>query len=152
MLTERSDLIIDSVLLPTLVLVPLIVFAWTRAKRAEYTKHRNVMLVTTALLAIAVTAVEMDLRALGGLFVLTEGSRFEGTAFLHWSAWIHVAISAATAFWWAALIGVSLWKFPRPPKPIPFGKYHRFAGRTALVLMALTGITGLELYVIAFVF
>ena len=97
MLTERSDLIIDSVLLATLVLVPLIVFAWTRAKRAEYTKHRNVMLVTTALLAIAVTAVEMDLRALGGLFVLTEGSRFEGTAFLHWSAWIHVAISAATA-------------------------------------------------------
>ncbi len=150
MLTERSDLIIDLVLLSTLVLVPLIVVAWRRARRSEYRRHRNTMLVTTLLLFVAVTAVEMHLRALGGLFVLTEGSRFEGTAFLHWSAWIHVGISTIAGIWWAALVRVSLWKFPNPPEPTPFGRYHRFAGRTALVLMALTGITGLELYGIAF--
>jgi len=147
----RADVVIDAVLLSTLVLVPLIVFAWLHARGGRYLEHRNTMLVTTVLLFIAVTAVEMDLRAMGGLFVLTEGGRFSGTTFLKVSAYLHVAISTVTGVWWAGLIGVSLWKFPSPPEPGAFGRYHRFGGRAALVLMGLTGITGLELYFIAFV-
>ncbi len=150
-LSSRSDLILDATLLIGFVLVPMLFFAWRRARAANYLGHRNLMLITTAVLAVAVTAVELDLRARGGLFVLTQGSPFHGTAFLKWSAWIHVGLSVVSAVIWCLLVSVSWFKFPRPPKPIPFGVYHRWLGRSALVGMALVAITGLELYVIAFV-
>ncbi len=150
-LNSRSDFILDATLLIGFALVPMLFFAWKRARASNFLGHRNLMLITTAVLAVAVTAVEMDLRARGGLFVLTQGSPFHDTAFLKWSAWIHVFLSVVSAVIWCLLVSVSWFKFPKPPKPMPWSVYHRWLGRAALIGMALVAITGMELYVIAFV-
>ncbi len=149
-ISERSDWIIDGVLVASLALIPMLVVAFRHARGARYLNHRNLMLATTALLAVAVTAVEMDLRS-KGMFAMTVGSRFYGTAFLKWSAWIHIGLSTVFGVWWCALVAASWFKFPRPPRPTPFGRYHRWGGRIALVGMGLVGITGFELYIVAFV-
>lgn len=149
-ISERSDWIIDGVLVASVVLIPLFAFAFRNARRARYLQHRNLMLIATALLAVAVTAVEVDLRS-KGMFAMTQGSRFYGTPFLEWSAYIHIGLSTVTGLLWCVLVGVSWFKFPRPPQPIPFGRIHRWLGRIALVGMALVGITGFELYIVAFV-
>jgi hypothetical protein len=149
-ISERSDWIIDGVLVASVVLIPMLLMAFKHARAARYLNHRNLMLITTALLVVAVTAVEMDLRA-KGMFAMTEGSRFYGTPLLEWSAYIHIALSTVTGILWCALVVVSWFKFPRPPRPIPFGRYHRWLGRLSLIGMALVGITGFELYVVAFV-
>ena len=128
----------------------MLVAAFRHARAARYLNHRNLMLATTALLAVAVTLVETDLRR-KGMFAMTEGSRFHGTALLRWSAYVHIGLSTAFGAWWCLLVAASWFKFPRPPRPIPFGRYHRWGGRIALVGMGLVGITGIELYVVAFV-
>jgi uncharacterized membrane protein YozB (DUF420 family) len=45
----------------------------------------------------------------------------------------------------------SLKRFGNPPTPGDFSEKHRFFGRLAMVLMTLTGVTGVELYWVLFV-
>jgi hypothetical protein len=58
--------------------------------------------------------------------------------------------SITTALIWLALTIASLRKFPAPPVPGPFSASHKLWGRIGMIDMALTGITGIELYVVGF--
>lgn len=149
--SDRSLLILDLVMVAALAAVPLLVLAWRKARGGRWATHRNLMLAITAVLAVAVVAVELALKASGGVFVMAEGSTYDGTTLLAASLWIHVSFAGLVSLWWPALIALSLWRFARPPEPGSFSRIHKVGGYGGLILMALTGLTAAELYVVAFI-
>ena len=50
----------------------------------------------------------------------------------------------------AGLILVSRKRFPRPAAPAKFSRTHRRWGWAGIWLMAITGVTGLQLYILGF--
>jgi hypothetical protein len=93
---------------------------------------------------------EWDLKASGGIWKLTEQSRFAGTWVLDCSVYLHLLFSISTAVIWLGLVGFSALRFSNPPAPGAFSRVHRFWGRLGMIDMILTGITGVELYVVGF--
>ena len=148
--SDRSLLVLDLVMLAAIAAVPLLFVAWRHARRGRWATHRNVMLVTTAVLGVAVVLVELALKASGGIFAMAEGSTYDGTALLAASLWIHVGFASLVSLWWPALIALSLWRFSRPPEPGSFSRIHKIGGYGGFILMTLTGLTAAELYVVAF--
>jgi hypothetical protein len=104
-----------------------------------------------ALLFVVVLLFEADLQAKGGIFELTKDSAYAGTALLNGSVWVHTSFSFSTSILWTGLVASSLWKL-RPPRPGPNTRLHRILGKVSMAVMAATCITGLELYIVGFVF
>lgn len=149
-LGTRADILMDLVVVSLVAVLPLIAFSWTRARQRRYALHKRVQLTMGSILAVVVVLFEVDMRLAGGIFELTKGSRFAGTAFLNGSIYFHTFLSIVTALIWLVLLIASVRKFGSPPRPTSFGPRHRFWGRIGMVGMALTGITGIQLYVIGF--
>jgi hypothetical protein len=87
----------------------------------------------------------------GGIFELTKGSIYEGTALLNWTIYIHTFFSILTSIIWVILIPISLFKFGNPPRPNKFSKTHRGIGRAGMICMILAGVTSPPLYYFGFV-
>ncbi len=147
----RSDLLIDLVVLSLVVVVPVMAISYGKARQKAWLFHRNLMVGLSAVLAVAVTLFELDLKAHGGIFEMTRESRYAGTDFLYASIYVHTFFSISTAMVWLSLILLSLRRFSSPPRPNEFSKMHRLWGRIAMIDMLLTGITGVELYVVGLV-
>ena len=60
--------IIDIVNVSFLVITPIILWSWLRARHGAYTLHRNVQISLFLVLLVVVFLFEMDLRSLGGIF------------------------------------------------------------------------------------
>jgi len=151
-LGTRADVLIDIVTLSFIVVVPALVYSWRLARVSrDYRRHRNTQLVLGITLAIVVAIFEYDLKVSGGIFELTKGSAYEGTVLLNASVYVHTIFAVLTSVIWVGLIGVSLVRFPNPPRPGPFSRVHRFWGRLGIVTMALAGLTSLPLYYFGFV-
>jgi hypothetical protein len=151
-LGTRADVLIDIVMLSFAIILPLLMFSWHQARnRKNYQLHRNTQVILGVSLAIVVAIFEYDLSVSGGIFALTKGSIYEGTAILNGTIYVHTAFSVLTSFIWVGLIIASLVKFPSPPQPGPFSKSHRFWGRTGMVTMIMSGITAPPLYYFGFV-
>lgn len=149
-LGTRADILMDLVIVSLVAILPLIAWSWMLARGRRYALHKRVQVTMGSLLAFVVVLFEVDMRLAGGIFELTKGSRFEGTAFLSGSIYFHTALSILTALIWLVLTIASVKKFGSPPRPTTFGPRHRFWGRLGMIGMALTGITGIQLYIIGF--
>ena len=147
-----ADLLMDLVVVSFVVLVPALLWSWGRARAEAYAVHKKTQLTLAGVLAVAVTLFEIDIRMQGGLAEMTKGSAFAGTPLLVGSLWFHVALATATTLLWIWLLWASLRRFPKPPAPAEFSATHRFWGRVGMVAMLLTGVTGIELYVLGFVY
>jgi len=90
------------------------------------------------------------MRLAGGIFEMTRGSRYSGTVLLNGSIWFHTGLAIFTSFLWIWLVVVSLRRFPSPPEPAEFSSVHRRWGKVGMLSMGLTGLTGIELYVLGF--
>lgn len=151
-LGTRADILMDLVIVSLAAILPILWFSWTRARRGVWGVHKRTQLILGGTLAVVVSLFEADLRMAGGIFELTKTSAFHGTLLLNASIWIHMALSISTALIWLVLTIASLRKFEKPPRPGAFSKTHKLWGRIAMIDMALTGITGIELYVVGFAF
>ena len=150
-LGTRADILVDIVVVSLAVILPLLGLALWWVQRGEYRRHRNLMVTLGATLAIVVTLFEIDIRLAGGFFVLAAESSYAGTALLTASVYIHLVLAVSTALLWAVLIVTSLRRFPSPPEPGEYSMSHKRLGRLGMVGMALTGVTGLELYLVGMV-
>ncbi len=151
-LGTRADVLMDIVLLSFIVILPVLLFSWRLSRHdKKYTAHRNVQLSLAITLAVVVGIFEYDLAAAGGIFELTKGGAYEGTAILLWSIYVHSAFSVAASLIWVVLIIVSLFKFDNPPTPNQFSRTHRFWGRAGMLTMMAAGITSPPLYYFGFV-
>ena len=146
-----ADLLMDIVVSSLVVVLPLLALSYRWVRAGEYRRHRALMIGLAGTLAVVVTLFEIDVRMAGGAFGLAQHSSLADTPVMVWSIWIHLALAASTTVLWGALIMVSWRRFPKPPRPEEsFSAQHRFWGRIGMVLMMLTGLTGIELYVILF--
>lgn len=147
----RADILVDIVITSLVVIIPVILWSWKKVREKGYLHHRNIQLVLTGVLVLVLIVFETDLRYAGGIFAITQGSRYAGTPLLLASIYIHMTFSISTAVIWLGLIFSSMLKFPRPPAPNQFSRFHRFWGRLGMIDLILTGLTGLELYVVGLV-
>lgn len=149
-LGTRADLLMDLVVVSLAAIVPTIGASWWLALRKRYPTHRTVQTTLFTVLLVVVSLFEADMRNQGGIFEMTAGSRFAGTTFLNGSIGFHTLLSISTSLLWLVLVPLSFYKFGLAAQPGPFSATHRVVGRIGMVLMLLTGITGVELYVIGF--
>lgn len=149
-LFPNTDILIDLVNASFIIIVPTMIYSWTKARKGEYRLHKTVQLILFAVLFVAVILFEADLRMRGGIYEMVKASRFVDTPFLNGLIGIHTLFSITTSLIWVGLVAFSLWKFPNPPAPNRFGGIHKIAGKIGLVDMALTGVTGVMLYVFGF--
>jgi hypothetical protein len=149
-LGTRADILFHLVMLSLVIVVPVLVYSWIKVRQHHYALHKGVQLTLLGVLAVAVGAFELHLRAMGGIFAATSASSYAGTATLDFWIWFHTLLAIATTVVWLVLAAVSVRRFPRPPAPNAFSARHRFWGRLGMVLMALTGITSVPVYVYGF--
>jgi len=151
-LGTRADVLIDIVTLSFIVILPLLILSWSLARnKKDYGSHKKIQLTLGISLGIVVAIFEYDLSMSGGIFELTKGGIYEGTALLNWTIYIHTIFSVTTSFIWVGLIITSLIKFDSPPAPNSFSKTHRFWGKTGMFTMFMAGITSPPLYYFGFV-
>jgi hypothetical protein len=145
-----ADLLMD--LLVTVIPGVLVVMglSWLQARRRHWTRHRNIQVVLTLVLGVAVTALEVHIATSGGVENIL-GPLEDGDGIMSMLR-IHLAFAFTAAFTWIGLVAVSLIKFPNPPEPGAFSRLHRIVGRIGMVAMAGTAITAVALYLVAFVF
>lgn len=152
LLGTRADVLVDIVTLSFIVILPILIWSWWLARtRKDYATHRRVQLWLGITLGVVVAIFEWDLKMSGGIFELTKGGIYEGTAALNWTIYVHTAFSILTTLIWATLIIVSLIRFGKPPKPNNFSRAHRFFGRTGMITMIMAGVTSPPLYYFGFV-
>ena len=146
-----ADLLIDIIIVALPVVLTVMTLAIREAKQGRWSRHKAIQITLASVLAVVVTALEIDLRLMGeGVMAIAENSRFAGTGVVRWTLNIHLVFATSTAILWIGLIATSLRKFPSPPVPGAFSSTHRFWGRIAAIDMALTAITGLIFYGVCF--
>jgi uncharacterized membrane protein YozB (DUF420 family) len=150
-LGARGDALIDIGILSIVAVVPILLWSWRLARQQQWVLHKRVQLATATLLGVVVLLFEIDLNQMGGIFAVTAGSAYEGTATLNFWIWIHTAFAISSTVVWVLLVAASLIKFPSPPEP-RFFTTHRYFGRLAMVLMLGSGATAIPMYIYGFVF
>lgn len=151
-LGTRGDILMDLVVLSLIAIIPLLVYSFRLARQKRYAEHKRLQVVLASVLAVVVVLFEVDMQMAGGIFALTAASRFAGTALLNGSIYLHVLLAVGTTLLWIWLIALSLKRFPNPPAPGAFSRTHRRWGRFGMILMLLTGLTGVEVYILGFAF
>ena len=151
-LGTRADVLIDIVMLSFIIILPILIVSWRLARiRKDYASHKKIQVTLGVTLAIVVAIFEYDLSVSGGIFELTKGSAYDGTALLNWTIYVHTAFSVLTSFIWVGLIALSLFKFNSPPQPNTFSRTHRFWGKTGMGTMIMAGLTAPPLYYFGFI-
>jgi hypothetical protein len=150
-LGTRADMLVDIVTLSFIIILPIMIASiWLVRKKKDYSNHRRIQLYLGITLGVVVAIFEYDLSKSGGIFEMTKGSIYEGTALLNWTIYIHTIFAVAATVIWTVLIIASLIKFGKPPKPNAFSSRHRFWGRLGMFVMFMAGITAPPLYYFGF--
>lgn len=149
-LGTRADVLLDLVIVSLVVVVPVLIYSWTKVRQRQYALHKGVQLTLLAVLTVAVGAFEADMRGLGGIFAATSASSYTGTATLNFWIYLHTAFAILTTLLWFGLAIASVRKFPKPPQPNNFSGTHRLFGRLGMITMAITGLTSLPVYIYGF--
>lgn len=152
-LGTRGSLMLDVVFLAMFAVVPATAFSIWLVKRGQYQAHKTLQIVLGIVLAIAVTAFELDMR-IGG------GWRERAAPSVYWtSGWnlvwttlaVHLCFAVPTAFLWIFVIVQGLRKFPHPVAPCAYSARHKLWAWPAAVGMLMTAVTGWIFYWAAFV-
>ncbi len=149
-LGTRADVLLDIVIVSLVVVVPVLIYSWTKVRQKQYALHKGVQLTLLAVLTVAVGVFEADMNGLGGIFVATAASSYAGTPTLNFWIYLHTAFAILTTLLWFVLAIASVMKFPKPPQPNAFSGTHRVFGRLGMITMAITGLTSVPVYVYGF--
>jgi putative membrane protein len=154
-LGTRASLMLDVVFLAMFAVLPVLAWSiWQVRYRRRYTLHKRVQLALGAVLAVAVTLFELDMR-INGWEDRAEKSPYFGTAtepgLVYRALWVHLCFAVTTAILWIAVIVAALRWFPNPPAPGAHTSRHVFWGRLAALDLACTALTGWLFYWLAFV-
>lgn len=153
-LGTRASFMLDVVFSAMILVVPMLFGSiyLVRAHR-RYALHKKIQLTLGAVLLIAVTAFEIDMRFLTDWEELAKPSPYfeQGAWCPVWVALvIHLFFAIPTAILWVYVIVQALRKFADPPFPGDHSQSHRFWGWLATVEMVMTAITGWIFYYLAF--
>jgi uncharacterized membrane protein YozB (DUF420 family) len=165
-LGTRASLMLDLVSLSMLVVLPaMFVSIWLVRFRQNYVLHKRIQLTLGVVLAVAVTAFEVDIRLNGWeeravrppVVSETEFAQLvhltpKPEGYVYAALWVHLFFAVSTTVLWIFVIVQALRKIPKPPGPCEYSIRHMFWARLAAVDMCFTAMTGWFFYVLAFVF
>ncbi|MCB1624541.1 MAG: hypothetical protein KDI32_08135 [Pseudomonadales bacterium] len=151
-LGTRADLLLDLVILSLLLVVPVLLYSWSRVRRGNYGVHKALQLAVFVVLGSAVLAFELHMRQLGGIFEATKESTYAGTAVLNGWIYVHTAFSVSMALVWIIVVAGALYFFPNPPRPIKGSRAHRWMGRLGMLLALGAGVTAIPVYAYGFAY
>jgi uncharacterized membrane protein YozB (DUF420 family) len=151
-LHTRASLMLDVVFLAMFAVIPAMGWSIYQVKfNRRYLLHKRVQLVLGAVLLVAVTLFEIDIRLYGWTHRANPSG--EGVSPAVWTTlYIHLFFAISTAFLWVFVIVQALRYIPNPPGPCPYSAKHLFWSKLAAVDMFLTALTGWIFYLLAFAF
>lgn len=154
-----ASFMLDVVVCALVLVVPTLLASIYLVKfRRQYTWHRNIQVTLAVVLLIAVTAFEVDLQFIhnGWESIVNknpESPRLNSDqlASVRTILRVHLLFAISTPVFWAITLVLALKRFPSPPAPNAHSTTHKRLGWISAIDLALTSITGLIFYYVAFV-
>ena len=155
----NASFMLDVVVCALVLVVPALAYSIYLVKvRRAYSLHRNIQIALGIVLLITVAAFEYDLQMVHGGWVNVvnkpgESPRLEGEALDHVRAVlrIHLIFAISTPLLWGATLWLALRRFQSPPRPSAHSRLHKTLGWLSTADIALTSVTGLAFYYLAFI-
>ena len=155
-LPSRASIMLDVVFVAMIAVLPVLGWSIYLVRcRQQYGLHKRLQLTLGVVLAVAVTAFEVDMRWFTDWRERAAASNYYDAASdsgaVVTALWIHLFFAVTTAALWIYVITAALRRFPRPARPGQHSTTHRRLAWLAAIDMAMTAITGWTFYVLAFV-
>lgn len=147
-LGTSAPFIFDFVIVALIGVLPLLAFSVAQAKKKNYATHRKLQILISILLLFTVGFFEVELRRRGGIYAIIPEDR-QTTSFA-WLLGIHLFFSITTLFIWLWTLVAALIKFKNGWDE-NYMPQHRTLAKLSSLDLFLTGITGLGVYLMAFV-
>ena len=150
-LGTRSSLMLDVVFLAMFAVIPVMLWSVYQVKyRQRYLLHKRVQLTLAAVLLVAVTLFEIDVRMHGWQDRCAPDGEIPNRVWL--ALYVHLVFAITTAVLWVATVWHAWRRFDAIPAPNKHSPVHRKLGMLAAIDMTLTAVTGWIFYLLAFVF
>lgn len=152
----QSTFMLDFVVTALVLIVPALVASLFLVKvRHNYVAHRNLQIILSGVLLVAVLAFEVDIRSHGGWEQIV-GARspalsVDQLATIKQTLYVHLVFAISTPLLWATTITLALRRMPNPPAPCPHSRLHKTLGWLSVLDLVLTSATGLLFYYRAFI-
>ncbi len=154
----RTSFMLDFVVCALVLIVPLLLFSIALARRGRYRAHRLLQTILCIVLLLAVAAFEVDLQIVHGGWENVVARSFENPDLLakkidQVRPWLrlHLIFAVTTPLLWIVTVLMAWRRFPSPPEPSEHSRLHVRLGWLSTVDVALTAVTGLIFYYVAFV-
>jgi putative membrane protein len=144
----ETSLMLDVVVVALAVVVPVLTLSLCQVHFGRrYQVHRRLQLLLGAVLFVAVSLFEVDMRLHGGFWAMSKNHSTE----MHVLLGVHLFFAISTVVLWATTIGLALRRFPSPSEPGAHSRLHRRLGWLSTLDITATSITGLLVYYFGFV-
>ncbi len=150
MFGTRAYFIVDFAYLVTLM-APLVAFFSLRlVRKGRHDIHKRVQTLLLTLAILAVSALEIQIRIVGGSQALIHGSPYAGSGLMRYTAAIHIFGAVMTYIIWLWLVIISR-RLHRSSLPGNFSRRHKTMGRIVIGGLCFTTISASAVYFLAFV-
>lgn len=147
---SRGSLAIDVVVVGMAVILPLLTYSIYQVKvHKNYARHGRLQYVLGAILLVAVTFFELEVRIFGWRHLAKVSPYYDNWLFP--SLYVHLVMAISATFLWIVTLWTAYKQFGWPPKPGAFSPRHRRLARWAAFTMYGTTVTGYIFYYLAFV-
>ncbi len=153
-----TTFMVDFVVCSLALIVPILGYSvFTVKVQGQFVRHRNLQILLTVVLLLAVAAFEIDVRLHGGWENIVNkdpaqprlsGSELENVRLV---LYVHLVFAISSPLLWLATMVLALRRFRSPPAPGPHSRLHRRLGWLSTADITLTALTGLWFYYLAFV-
>jgi putative membrane protein len=151
-LGTRASFMLDAVCTGMIVVMLALIWSIRQARvHRNFQLHKRAQLALAVLLAIVITAFEVDIRVNGWQHRAAGSVDGEPSQAVYTALAIHLFFALTTVLLWIVVIVRGLRRFPHPPAPNEHSAFHRRFGWIAAIDMLLTTVTGWVFYVLAFV-
>ncbi len=152
-LGTRASFMLDFVFVAMLAVIPILGWSIYQVKfNRRYRLHKRVQLALAAVLLVAVTAFEIDIRLHGWRERAVRSPGEAVPQVVLTTLWIHLFFAVTTSVLWVFVIVQALRKIPNPPGPSPYSAKHIFWSKLAAADLFMTALTGWAFYLLAFAF
>lgn len=149
-LGTRASIMLDVVVIALLLVVPALLYSLYIVRyKNDYTQHKWIQIVMSIVLFIVVGLFEIDMQMQGGFWAMAENTPTDRD-FMNRLLSVHLVFSISTFFLWLITFVTAWKKFPSPPAPGAFSKFHRRIAWVTVIDMVLTVVTGYMVYYFGF--
>ena len=153
---SRASIMLDVVFLAMFAVVPILAISIYLVKyQQRYALHKTIQLWLGAILLVAVTLFEIDMRINGWKIRAEDSPYFAGDGGslggVYLALYVHLFFAVPTTILWIMVIVRALRNFASPPVPCAHSPSHIRWAKLAAFEMYMTAVTGWIFYWFAFV-